>query len=61
MGQVVTTVSKELSFYAAEYLITVQTSYDNLVMQAMVWRFIVQFRVTWFGVFQFGASHVNLS
>jgi len=33
---------------------------DDLAMQALVWLCMVQFRAIWFGMVQFGASHVNL-
>ena len=33
---------------------------DDLVIQALVWLCIVQFRAIWFGVVQFGALDTNL-
>jgi len=37
-----------------------QISRDDLVMQAMVWLRMVQFRAVWLVVVHFGTSYVNL-
>jgi hypothetical protein len=36
------------------------TTHDDLAMQAMVWPFMVRFRVIWFGAVRFSASYMNL-
>ena len=48
-------VCNELSLYAMQYLRRAEGSHDNLVMQALVWLQMVQFRAI-----QFVASYMNL-
>jgi len=53
-------IGKELSPDVAQYLRRAGISRDVLVMQAMVWLCMVQFRVMRFGVVWFGAPYANL-
>ena len=41
-------------------LLSLLFTHDDLVMQALVWFHMVQFRAIWFGRIQFRSSHTNL-
>ena len=46
-----------MSVNISSVLFSLSFTHDDLVMQALVWICMVQFRVTLFGVVQFGTSH----
>jgi len=46
--------------HAVQYLRRAEGSHDNLVMQALVWLQMVQFKAIQFGAVQFVTSYMNL-
>ena len=47
-------------FYAVKYIRRAETSHDNLVIQTLVWPFMVQIRAIQFAVLRFSDSYENL-
>jgi len=43
-----------------EYLRRAQISLDDLMMQAIVWLCMYQFRTVWLGIVHFGTLYMNL-